>query len=224
MAGAEQADLDRRRPIPPNGPWHEEHRIVALLASAEGPLRVAFQIGYHRLAAERPEAVFVAAILGWGARPVAIAAPDLDVPARGWEVRGPGIWADHISETTAVHWSYGLEAFGVAIDDPVELLDRGFGDRVALGWELDFESSADVPAGGGEPAAGRWWSGELHGLVLIGRDRIEVAGPALRSHRWGEGAHPSSTAGRAGDEGSVALPTPDGVWWIPSLTGDRASA
>ena len=41
-------------------------------------------------------------------------------------------------------WTYGLEAFALAVDDPAELLGRGYGHRVPLGWELEFEAPADA--------------------------------------------------------------------------------
>ncbi|MGH9180803.1 MAG: hypothetical protein ACRDY5_03690, partial [Acidimicrobiales bacterium] len=49
---------------------------------------------------------------------------DLDLPRRpgSRQLRGPGLWADANCETPHAHWSVGLEAFGVALDDPDEAL------------------------------------------------------------------------------------------------------
>ena len=39
-------------------------------------------------------------------------------PRQGLEVRADGLWGELMCETPLEHWSYGLEAFGVALDDP----------------------------------------------------------------------------------------------------------
>lgn len=212
---------ESRHPLPPVGPWREEHRLVADV----GSFRIAFQVGYHVIPGS------MAAVAGFAAAivepaggevgltgPAVISATDLAVPARGWELRGPGIWVDNVCETPLVHWSYGLEAFGVVVDDPAELLGRGFGDRTALGWELEFEAAEEgrtEPVTTGDPGAARWQRGTVHGILLVGAASVEVEGPGLRSHRWGDGAHPPATEAPP-EAPAIALPTPDGVWWVPS--------
>ena len=42
------------------------------------------------------------------------------------------------------HWTVGLEAFGLAFDDPGEVLGRGHGDRAALGLDLEWETASPV--------------------------------------------------------------------------------
>jgi hypothetical protein len=85
-----------------------------------------------------------------------------------WELRSSGLWVDLVTETPSVHWSYGLEAFALAIDRPDELLGRGYGHRTPLGWELEFESDParlDRPAPGVEHQPGR-----VDGLLLTAPD------------------------------------------------------
>ena len=90
-------------------------------------------------------ASFHAAVLRSGEPPVVVADDDIPAPPDRWELRTSGLWVESICEQAHRHWSYGLEAFGLAIDDPAELLGRGYGDRLAVGWELQFHGAvADV--------------------------------------------------------------------------------
>jgi hypothetical protein len=74
---------------------------------------------------------------------------DDDVPApRGsiLEVRADSLWAELLCETPGEHWSFGLEAFGLHYDDPREALVTDLGDRVAVGFDLEWETP-DVVVG-----------------------------------------------------------------------------
>ena len=82
-------------------------------------------------------------------------------PRRGdsWEIRAEGLWADHNCETAGEHWSFGLEAFGVAFDSVEEAVRPGaWGDRIALGYDLE------------------WDGGAVFGEVLLGESRIAFDG------------------------------------------------
>ena len=165
-----------------------------------------------------------------GADPVVIAVGDLDIPAR-WEFRTSGLWAEQVCVQPDIHWSYGLEAFALQIDEPDELLRRGYGLRTPLGWELDFEietvdprpSPGDEPVDGQRPGVAEQ-VGTVEGLVLVGPDKFPVAGPAHRIHAWGDRgfvteAVPdrSSISGVVDDDEVgrvVLLPTPIGVWTV----------
>jgi len=153
-------------------------------------------------------AAFQAVVADRTGEPVVISDNEISMPAEGWELRTSGLWADHICETPMEHWSYGLEAFALRIEDPTELLGRGYGERVPLGWELEFEATDEPVVASGEAYA---QSGTLHGLLLLADGEVEVEGPALRSHRWGAGTHPP------GPLGGVALPTPIEVWWVEAV-------
>lgn len=102
------------------------------------------------------------------------------------ELRSEGLWAAATCETPLAHWGIGLEAFAVAFDDPLEAWGREWGDRVALGFDLEWEDE------GGQPC--RWddgyvrW-GSVHGEVLVGEhaevETIDVDAVGVRRHVWG---------------------------------------
>jgi len=126
---------------------------------------------------------------------------DLDVAAprspTSREVRSEGLWADVNCETPHDHWSLGLEAFGVSLDDPDEALGAERGDRTGLGLDLEWEASAGVV--GGEGAYGQACS--VHGEILVGGgggpvETIDVEGPGWRRHAWGVGVDWFSPARR----------------------------
>ena len=82
-------------------------------------------------------------------------------PRQGLELRAEGLWAELGCETPGEHWTFGLEAFGVRLDDPRDALRAGgeIGDRVAVGLDLEWEAP-DI----------------VHGDVLVGRGRWPVDG------------------------------------------------
>jgi hypothetical protein len=100
------------------------------------------------------------------------------------EVRNDGLWADHNVETPLDHVSLGLEAFGVALDDPADAYHGLRGQRTPLGFDLEWETDG-IPF--------RWPQGidryeipcRVHGEILVGDERIEFEGPGQRDHSWG---------------------------------------
>jgi hypothetical protein len=123
------------------------------------------------------------------------------------ELRGNGLWADHNLEDPFVHWSVGLEAFALLLDDPAD--ERG--ERVPLGYDLEWEMDRAViaPLDGGYEQPAR-----VHGEVLLGTDAYDLDGWGWRSHvhraaipyglvrhHGGDPAAPRWTA-EAGPEGS----------------------
>ena len=104
------------------------------------------------------------------------------------EVRADGLWADVNCETPHDHWSVGLEAFGVAMDDPEEALGAERGDRTGLGLDLEWEAVDGLAGGEGrydQPC-------EVHGEILIGAgsavETIAFEGHGWRRHTWGDDA------------------------------------
>jgi hypothetical protein len=90
---------------------------------------------------------------------VAVRDDEVPPPRQGLELRGDGIWAELTCETPGEHWTFGLEAFGIRIDN----LTDEMGDRIPVGLDLEWEvSSAGPPAG------------TVHGDILVGRDRFAV--------------------------------------------------
>jgi hypothetical protein len=54
-------------------------------------------------------------------------------------VRAEGLWAELVCETPGEHWSFGLEAFGVRFDDEAEAATSDRGERVPVGFDLEWE-------------------------------------------------------------------------------------
>ncbi len=115
-----------------------------------------------------------------------VAVSDLEVPypASTLEVRGPGLWADHIGSHPLERWQLGNEAYGVAVDDPAELYrpSGARGDLVPMGLDLEWETD-------GEPYHYGYTTRyeipcKVHGEVLLGSERIELDGHGQRDHSW----------------------------------------
>lgn len=87
---------------------------------------------------------------------------DDDVPPpRGTQlvVRAEGLWAELVCETPDEHWSFGLEAFGVRFDDEHEAATSDRGERIAVGFDLEWETPDHV-----------------YGEILLGRRQIDFDG------------------------------------------------
>ena len=142
--------------------------------------------GFLALVFHARVAWYWAALVGDG-RPYLLVR-ELDVPpprAPGsLEIRAEALWADMNCETPFDHWSYGLEAFGVAMDDPTEALRGERGDRVGLGLDIEWEASG--PVDGGEGAYAQ--PGVVHGELLVGQgatpETIAFDGLGWRRHEW----------------------------------------
>lgn len=119
--------------------------------------------------------------------PVVVRDHEVPPPRVGLEVRADGLWGELVCETPFEHWSYGLEAFGVALDDPAESLRGEIGERLPVGFDLEWEvdtAVGDVRVRGGA-LRGYDQFGVVHGELLLGRSRVEVDAVGLRSHVWG---------------------------------------
>jgi hypothetical protein len=100
-------------------------------------------------------------------------------PPRGsvLELRAEGLWCALELETPLEHWTVGLEAFGVAVDDPRDV--RGV--RTALGTDLEWETTGPVEAWAGGYSVPCLVTGEL----LVGRQTLQLDAPGRRRHDWG---------------------------------------
>ena len=101
------------------------------------------------------------------------------------EIRAEGLWAELSCLIPLDHWTIGLEAFAVALDDPEDALHGERGERVGLGFDLEWEAAGDVTTvedGYRQPS-------RVHGEVLIGQGptptTTAIDGWGGRSHRWG---------------------------------------
>ena len=138
------------------------------------------------------DAWFTARLTGPEDRIVVIVDHALAAPRRPHlEVRAPGLWADHVVEEPLRRWSLGAEAFGVALAlaevSGADLLDPSLrGERVPVGWELEWENDDDPRWVGAAPGERRYVAGcAVTGEVLVGHDRYELDAAGHRSHRWG---------------------------------------
>ncbi|WP_426574114.1 DUF7065 domain-containing protein [Aquihabitans sp. McL0605] len=104
-------------------------------------------------------------------------------PGRSHEIRTEGLWADYTVETALDHVSVGVEAFAVGVDDPTEVYGDLRGDRVPLGFDLEWETVGSTFA---YPGVTRYEVPcRVHGEVLVGSERIELDGLGQRDHSWG---------------------------------------
>ncbi len=207
---------DRAHRWPGTAEWFELFDL--LFFSPQGSL------GGHLTVLRWPasnQAWYWAAVVRAGQPSAVVVETDLALPADSIELRGSGIWADHICEDPLVHWSYGLEAFALALDDP----DEAFaapppspgthvevrGERVPLGFDLEWEATDTSTV---QLADGFAHPGRVHGVILLGADAYDLDGFGVRLRRWGVGPHPvglgSATPGRP----VAAVRRADGAWLV----------
>jgi hypothetical protein len=127
--------------------------------------------------------------------PRLVAVRDHEVPlprGAGLEVRADGLWGELVCETPLEHWGVGLEAFGIAYDDPADAWGDEWGERIPVGLDLEWEATAepgDLPAAGPDPRPGGVTyrqPGRVHGEILVGPDqRIPFEGTGFRSRSSG---------------------------------------
>lgn len=101
------------------------------------------------------------------------------------EIRHDGLWADHNVETPFDHFSLGLEAFGLTLDDPADVYTGAFGAKTPVAFDLEWERDGEVfrypdllpryeiPC-------------RVHGEILVGHETIELDGYGQRDHSWGQ--------------------------------------
>lgn len=145
------------------------------------------QGGYVRFEIRPNEGVtsFQAALIGFDHAFVAIHA-DCPLPkGRSIELRGPGIWTELSVLDPLTHLTCDLEAFGVSIDPPTDVWAGGFGHRVPVGFELDWDTSGAVAPSPASTCEGYRLVGRAHGEVLVGDTRWDIEGTAVRDHYWG---------------------------------------
>lgn len=175
------ADERRHRPPPGAGPAWEESWYLDF-AAADGSLA-----GYVRIALlpAAGQAWFWAGVVGGGPPLVTVRDHEVPPPAgRGLEMRASGLWTEFVCETPLEHWSVGLEAFGVALDDPLEAWRAERGDPWALGLDVEWEGVAGCRSSSG--GGGYEQACAVHGDVLVGAERFRLDGGGVRTHHWGD--------------------------------------
>ena len=115
--------------------------------------------GSLMLAVDGPTASFHAQVVVPDVGVIVVRDDELAPPKRDdlLVVRGEGLWAELLCETPGEHWSFGLEAFGVRFDDEAEAATSDRGERIAVGFDLEWETPDRVV-----------------GEVLVGRARHEL--------------------------------------------------
>jgi hypothetical protein len=173
---------DERRHAPGDEPlWGESWYFD--FAAADGSLGGYIRIGLYP---NLDRAWYWACLVGEDRDPVLVIDHDVPVP-RGvgsLELRSSGLWADHTCETPLEHWSLGLEAFGVRLDDPADAYGSMRGDRVPLGFDLEWETSG-LPFLWPPDVSRYEIPCRVHGEVLCGQEQIEFDGVGQRDHSWG---------------------------------------
>ncbi|MDG2113625.1 MAG: hypothetical protein P8N02_13545 [Actinomycetota bacterium] len=105
------------------------------------------------------------------------------------EFRAEGIWAQHVCEAPLDHWTLGLEAFGVTLDDPADGAAEQWGTRTAVGLDLEWEAVQPAAADDGGFGQECMVSGE----ILIADRSFDAMGPGHRRRQWRETPGPSLT-------------------------------
>ncbi len=209
-----------RRTVPTESPgWSEAHLILGVTGSASILIWPAVHPG-----AGHAEQVCI--VWPYDGLPVVMVEADIPIPPDRWEFRTSGLWVEQVCETPQRHWSYGLEAFALQLDHSTELTRTGYGTRVPLGWELDFEASVDprwllTDSAPVEVAGAYTQPGSLHGLLLDAAGEHATVGPAQRWHWWG--TKPLTAAGvgtPSGEAEHLQLPLSVGIY---TLTRTAAS-
>lgn len=185
--------------------------------------------GYVNLALypAQSRAWYWACLVRPGSGPVVVRDHDLSLPrGRLLEIRGDGIWAECVCETPLDHWSLGLEAFGVRLDDPFDAWRGELGERLPVGHDLSWEASGSAHEVGDNRCVGRGYvqPGRVRGEALLARERIAIDGTGHRSHTWGRCDWRTGGWQWSGfstdDGGAVSVTAPAqgrayGVRWLP---------
>ena len=189
--------------------------------------------GFARLALHPVEgrAWWWAAVVGHG-RPYVLAKEHDIVPPKppSLEIRASGLWAEIICEEPFEHLSVGLEAFALAFDDPTDAYGAERGQPVPLGFDLGWEALSPPAAlargtTGTAAAAGYGQDCAVHGEVLVGRERLRLAGTGRRTHAWGPPQWGRTTAAVTADataDGRGLIEDPPPLYHAPvQLPGAR---
>lgn len=170
---------ESRHPIG-DGQWWNESWYFDFVA-ADGSIGGYVRIGLNP---NQKTCWYWAAVVGQDRPTVMVRDHEVPLPKPpGLMIRNEGLWADHTIEKPLDRWSLGLEAFGVAYDDPTDALGEEWGERTPVGLEMEWDSVAPPLR---YPGLDRYEVPcTIEGEVLIGDETIEVQGFGERDHSWG---------------------------------------
>jgi hypothetical protein len=180
--------------------------------------------GFVRLALHRAARVawFWAYLLRPVGGPVVVRDHEVTLPrGAALEIRADALWAELVCETPGEHWSIGLEAFGVRLDEPEDALYGEIGERIALGFDFEWETAGAPYRSTRGDVVREEQPGTVRGEILLGRERIPLDTAGWFGHSTGphDTTNPSAGATRS----TVAWD--DGSWWsLRSVGGARSGA
>lgn len=122
-------------------------------------------------------------VVGEGRRLVTVVEEQAPIPRAGaLDLRCEALWLDLVCESPLEHWSVGLEAFGVALDEPGDAFRGLRGDRIGVGLDLGWETVGEASTGG---TGGYDLACNVAGEVLLGDEVVTFDGWGSRRHTWG---------------------------------------
>lgn len=143
-----------------------------------------------------------ASLIGLGRPLVTVLVDDAPLPVgTSMELRASGLWTETTVLDPFVHLTTDLEAFGVTVENATDVWRGAWGDRTAVGLELDWDTEG---APGPSPifgTTGYRLVGTMHGEVLLDDERWELEGIGVRDHWWGTPRPASSWRGWASRDG-----------------------
>ena len=184
----EATPADERHHPPTDDPLWNESYYLDFCAPPDGDTPRGAIGGYVRIGTYPNLGViwYWACIVGQDRPLVTVIDNTVPLPsaAGSLEIRHDGLWADHNVETPLEHFSLGLEAFGVGLDDPADVYRGAYGDRTPVAFDLEWET--DGPVFRYPDLLPRYEIPcRVHGEIRVGHETIELDGFGQRDHSWG---------------------------------------
>jgi hypothetical protein len=164
--------------------WHRDTEVDEWVFAAWTPDASAGVISGYRII--NSTAWYWVAVVQEGHPVLHVSESDIALRSDPMLAKAHGLWAEHICLDPLRQWSIGNETFAVALSDPAEALQRGYGIPTPIGCDLEWYAT-------GEPELldGEWrgfvQEGVMHGQVeVIGMPSVHFEeAPARRWRRWG---------------------------------------